>query len=36
MEEKYGKLNEKFREKLKHFILSKMKKKTEWKAHHRF
>ena len=26
MEEKYGKLNEKFREKIKHLILSKMKK----------
>ena len=26
MEEKYGKLNEKFRGKIKHFILSKMKK----------
>ena len=29
MEEKYGKLNEKFREKIKHLILSKMKKTTQ-------
>ena len=36
MEEKYGKLNEKFRGKIKHLILSKMKKATEWKVHRRF
>ena len=32
MDEKYGKLNEKFREKVKQLILSKMKKTTESKV----
>ena len=32
---KYGKLNEKFRKKIKHLILSKMKKTTESKVHDR-
>ena len=32
-EKKYGKSNEKFREKIKHLILSKMKKTTELKVH---
>ena len=33
---KYGKLNKKFRGKITHLILSKMKKTTELKVHHRF
>ena len=32
MEEKYGKLNKKFREKIKHLKPSKMKKTTESKV----
>ena len=36
MEEKYGKLNEKFRKKIKHLILSQMKKTAESKVHDRF
>ena len=35
MEEKYGKLTEKFREKIKHLILSKMEKTTESSVHPR-
>ena len=36
MKEKYGKLNEKFREKIKHLILSMMKKTTESNVYLRF
>ena len=36
MEKKYGKLNEKFRKKIKHLILLKMKQTTEFDVHHRF
>ena len=36
MEEKYGKLNKELRERIKHLILSKMKKTTESTFHPRF
>ena len=35
MEEKYEKLNEKFKDKIKHLILLKMKKTTESNVHAR-
>ena len=34
IEEKYGKLNKKVRDKIKHFILSKMKRTTELNVHY--